>query len=86
MPNHAPVVPAARADQLVTQSLDLAGISLESVEKLRALFRTIAYIPDNNPTTQELAALGAQLADEWANNIDCEREDLERLAASTLMN
>ncbi|WP_299944462.1 hypothetical protein [uncultured Microbulbifer sp.] len=86
MSNHAPVVPAARADQFIAQSLDLAGISLESVEKLRTLFRTIAHIPDNNPTTQELAALGAELADGWANVIDCEREDLERLAASTPMN
>ncbi|WKD48236.1 hypothetical protein [Microbulbifer spongiae] len=79
MPNHAPVVPVARVDQLVTQSLDLAIISLEAVEKLRTLFRTIAYIPENNPTTQELAALGAQLAGEWADVIDSDREDLERL-------
>ncbi|MDP5210013.1 hypothetical protein [Microbulbifer sp. 2205BS26-8] len=85
MPNHAPVVPAARADQFITQSLELAGVSLETTKKLRTLFRTIVYIPDNNPTTQELAALGAQLADEWANVIDCEREDLEQLTASTLI-
>ncbi|MFS1524719.1 hypothetical protein ACL7TT_11485 [Microbulbifer sp. 2304DJ12-6] len=79
MPNHAPVVPAARADQFITQSLDLAGVSLEAVEKLRTLFLAISFMPDNHPTTQELATLGAHLAGEWVNVIESEREDLERL-------
>ncbi|MCH9691700.1 MAG: hypothetical protein K0U59_06505 [Gammaproteobacteria bacterium] len=77
MPNHAPVAPVCRAGPLITQCLDLAGISLETAEKLRTLFHAIARMPDNTSTSQELAALGAELADQWANVIDCERENLE---------
>ncbi|MEX2964586.1 hypothetical protein [Microbulbifer sp. TYP-18] len=79
MPAQAQVAPITPAAQIIAQSVDLADFSLESAEKLRALFRTISYIPNNDPTTRELAALGVQLANEWASVIDLEREHLSGL-------
>ncbi|WP_444893596.1 hypothetical protein ACJJIE_03675 [Microbulbifer sp. TRSA001] len=79
MSHHAQVTPISQADNLVTRSLDIAGISLESLNKLRTLFQSISQISENNTTARELAVIGAHLADEWANLIDCEREDLESL-------
>ncbi|MCO1336532.1 hypothetical protein MO867_19550 [Microbulbifer sp. OS29] len=82
MSHHAQVTPISQADNLVTRSLDIAGISLESLNKLRTLFQSISQISENNTTARELAVIGAHLADEWANLIDCEREDLEHMESN----
>ncbi|WP_444903123.1 hypothetical protein ACJJIU_15560 [Microbulbifer sp. CnH-101-E] len=78
MANQAPVVSTPQADNLLDRSIDIANLSLESINKLRTLFHSISLISKSNTTSQELAVIGAHLADEWANLIDREREDLER--------
>ncbi|MCO1335455.1 hypothetical protein MO867_14040 [Microbulbifer sp. OS29] len=84
MANQAPAVSIPQADNLIVRSLDLANLSLESLSKLRTLFQSISQISEDKTTSQELAVIGAHLADEWANLIDCEREDLERLDSGKL--
>ncbi|WP_444937706.1 hypothetical protein [Microbulbifer sp. JMSA002] len=79
MTNQAPVVSTPQADNFLGRSIDIANLSLESLNKLRTLFQSISQISEDKTTSQELAVIGAHLADEWANLIDCEREDLERL-------
>ncbi|MFA0812955.1 hypothetical protein, partial [Microbulbifer epialgicus] len=79
MPNHALVAPISQANNSIAQSLDIASLSLDSLRKLRTLFHSITCMPENDPTARELAAIGVQLADESANIIDCEREDLENM-------
>ncbi|WP_020414614.1 hypothetical protein [Microbulbifer variabilis] len=79
MANQAPVVSISQADDFLGRSIDIANLSLESLNKLRTLFQSISQISEDKTTSQELAVIGAHLADEWANLIDCEREDLERL-------
>ncbi|WP_445355705.1 hypothetical protein ACJJI5_05055 [Microbulbifer sp. EKSA008] len=79
MANQAPAVSIPQTDNLIVRSLDLANLSLESLSKLRTLFHSISQVSEKNTTSQELAVIGAHLADEWVNLIDCEREDLERL-------
>ncbi|WP_444919990.1 hypothetical protein ACJJID_13905 [Microbulbifer sp. CnH-101-G] len=79
MANQAPVVSTPQTDNFLGRSIDIANLSLESLNKLRTLFQSISQISEDKTTSQELAVIGAHLADEWANLIDCEREDLERL-------
>ncbi|WP_444910475.1 hypothetical protein [Microbulbifer sp. TRSA005] len=78
MVNQAPVAFTPQADNFLDRSIDIANFSLESINKLRTLFQSISLISESNATSQELAVIGAYLADEWANLIECGREDLER--------
>ncbi|WP_445362467.1 hypothetical protein ACJJIQ_16555 [Microbulbifer sp. ANSA003] len=79
MANQASAVSIPQADDFLSRSIDLANLSLESLSKLRTLFHSISQLSKDNTTACELAVIGSHLADEWANTIDCEREDLERL-------
>ncbi|WP_444919999.1 hypothetical protein ACJJID_13950 [Microbulbifer sp. CnH-101-G] len=79
MANHAPTVSPPQADNFLGRSIDIANLSLESINKLRTLFQSISLISESNTTSQKPAVIGAHLADERANLIDCEREDLEKL-------
>ncbi|WP_444889452.1 hypothetical protein [Microbulbifer sp. DLAB2-AA] len=61
MANQAPVVSIPQADNFLGRLIDIANLSLESLNKLRTLFQSISQICEKNTTCQELQLLGLTL-------------------------
>jgi hypothetical protein len=63
---------------------DAADLGHTCVKDLGSLFQAIIKLADNSPTTSnhlalEIAKIGQYLADDWANKINSEREEIEAL-------
>lgn len=65
----------------INQAIDTANLSYSSITDLETLFCAIRDTSDKDTPAHKLAAIGIALAQDLANAIDCEREDLEGLRA-----